>query len=143
MGAYLKYKLANPERAVEASDFVEGLKEQQILKENTDGYLPVWFWDEEDIEAEEKRENGVPDIFIKGEGSIKTSGMTFDRDKYIHLVVDIFEKLHEKFEVKVWSGSCSLSEHYFTPEQIKIITDNGEALTGDSKEEIMDIIEKV
>ena len=77
----------------------------------------------------------------KGEGDIKTSSCP-NYTKYRHLVVEIFEKLHKRFDIKVLSSSCSLTEHYFTPKQIQTITKNGKALSGDEKERVLNIIEK-
>jgi len=135
MGAYLNFKLVNPEKTKEANEFVENLEEQKILKENADGYLPIHFWTKETAE----KNYGLN----QGEGDIKTSGLPpgVHEENRKH-VVKIFKKLHKKFDIKVLSSSCSLTEHYFTPEQIRIITNNGKALSGDEKEKIHDIISK-
>jgi len=141
MGAYLKYKLSNPEKAKEANDFLKNLEKREKLAKETDGYLLIHFWDERDIKHEDQKENGVPNFFNKGEGDIKTSSCP-NYSEYKHLVAEVFKELHNRFDVKVLSNSCSLSEHYFTPEEIQTITKNGKALTGSKKEEILEIIEK-
>jgi len=143
MGAYLNYKLVNPEKAQEANKFLESLEKHEVLTENTDGYLMIHFWDKKDIEIEKEKENGVPDFFDKGEGQIKTSSCP-NYSEYKHLVAEIFEKLHQKFDIKVYSGSCSLTESYFSPEEIKTITNDGKALSGEEKkkERVRKIIEK-
>jgi len=133
MGAHLTFKLVNPDKTEEVNKFIENLEEQQILKENVEGYLPVNFWTEKIAQRN-------PAI-NKGEGDIKTSSCP-NYTKYRHLVVEIFEKLHKRFDIKVLSSSCSLTEHYFTPKQIQTITKNGKALSGDEKERVLNIIEK-
>lgn len=141
MGSYLNFKLEDPSLAPEANRWLEEQPEQQRLRELRDRRL--WFWTEEDREIEKKKENGVPDFHDLGEGQIKASGLGIEHDDEIkRLWASLFEKLHEQFDVKVLSTSCAMSTTYFSREQLCKLTNNGEALSGDAKAEIQDLLDE-
>lgn len=144
IGAYIYYKLANPEKTDRANDFLENQEEQEELRELDSGRV-LWFWSEKDREIEKRKQEekgyGVPDFFDIGEGQFKISGIgvrIYDRVKY--RMVKLFEKLHKNFEIKVLSSSCGLRTDYLDPEEISTITNNGKALSGSEKQEILEII---
>lgn len=145
MGAYLIYKLEISREAIKANNFLELQEEQKELRKS---HNSLWFWDSRDraIELKKLKETGCgcPDYKKIGEGDFKASGVGFeDENQYnrvFQLVTELFRKLHNQFKIKVYSGSCALSLDYFTKEQIKIITKNGDALSGKYKDEIIGII---
>jgi len=49
---------------------------------------------------------------------------------------------HEDFEFEILSNSCGLNDHYFTANQLAVITDGGDALTGSMIEEFEEILAK-
>lgn len=139
------YKLENPKEAIKINEWLDLQKEQTTLKETSNS---LWFWDEIDraIELKKLKETGCgcPDYQEIGEGQFKASGVDCeDIETVFKLVTDLFKKLHEQFNIKVYSGSCALSGDYFTPEQIKTITKNGTVLSGNKKKKVLDLIKVV
>lgn len=140
MGMYLNFKLVDESLAEEACDWLDEQPEQERLRDIGRGHL--WFWTPEDQAIEEAKENGAPWFHDIGEGQLKASGLPYDHsDEIKELWADLFEKLHEQYDVKVLSSSCALDLNYFTPEQIRRITDDGDALSGDAIEEAMELME--
>lgn len=142
MGAYLMYKLVDPKEAIKANNFLELQQEQQELKKS---HRSLWFWDSRDrlIELKKLKETGCgcPDYKKIGEGDFKASGMGCDESEIaFELVTKLFEKLHPNFKLKIYSGSCALSGDYFTLEQMRRITKNGELLSGDRKEKVLEVM---
>ena len=140
MGAYLMYKLVNPKDTDRANRWLEQQKEQQVLRKL--GYHNLWFWSRKDreIELEKVRTKGYgsPDYRKIGEGDFKASDLYGDEEeKVFPLVAILFKKLHENFKVKVYSGSCALLNGYFTAEQLRMITNDGKALSGKYKEAVI------
>jgi len=145
-GAYLIYKLVNPKDTDRANEWLEQQDEQQKLRELD--YHNLWFWSEKDreIELEKLRTKGYgcPDYHKIGEGEFKASGIDYDEhDTVLSLVAILFNKLHERFDVKVYSGSCALQNGYFTVEQLRMITKDGNALSGKYKNEVIKEMEGV
>ena len=140
MGAYLIYK-CEARVARKVNKFLDGQEEQKKLQKFRRG---VWFWDQDDRKFELKKLKetgaGAPDFQKIGEGEWKASGFEEKEEVCYGLVVKLFKKLHEAFTIWVYSGSCALSTDYFSVEDIRIITKNGERLTGDYKEEILNIL---
>lgn len=130
MGAYLLYKLINPGQATEACAFLDAQPEQKQLNQYHRG---IWFWTPEDREYELKRLKetgcGAPDFMKIGEGIWKASGLSLEEEPCYELVAQLFKKLHTKYQIKIYRGSCALKNDYFTKEQIRMITRNGEALS--------------
>ncbi|RLM94286.1 hypothetical protein [Haloarcula sp. Atlit-7R] len=143
MGAYINYRLAEPSQAQKANDWLEDQSETSELKPLEFGQ-PIHFWDEVDIRIEETKDTGVPDFHEVGEGQLKVSCLQVGEEgaHIKSLWVSLFEKLHahEQFDVEVLSDSCGLNNHYFTPEQLASITDDGNALTGGAVEEFQRIL---
>lgn len=140
MGAHLIFRLATG-NAQAVNEWIEEQPEHKELT-TTDGQI-IHFWDQRDVEwaIEEIGEPMAEDTGKDaktigreykdiGEGKIKTSSVA-DIEKCTELWTALFDKLHSKFEVEVYSGSCSLRRAYFSPKQIATITDDGDALTGD------------
>jgi len=130
MGAYLLYKLINPEQATEACEFLDAQPEQKQLNQHHRG---LWFWTPEDREYElrklKEKGYGTPDYMKIGEGSWKASGLSLEEEPCYEFVARLFQKLHQHYQVKIYRHSCALSNVYFTPEQIRMITKNGNALS--------------
>lgn len=141
MGTYLNFKLVDESRADEACEWLEEQDEQQRLRELERG--AVWFWTPEDQRIEEeKEETGVPWFHDIGEGQLKVSGLGYDRaDEIKQLWTQLFEKLHDEFDIKVLSSSCAFDLDYLTPEQMRSITDDGDALSGDDVDEVLEMME--
>ena len=136
MGAYLLFKLLRPRDAERANAFLDDQPEQKVLERFG---RAIWFWSREDREIEKKRlretGNGAPDFLKIGEGQWKASGLSIEEEICYPLVALLFAKLHQRFGVKIYRGSCALENGYFTKEQIALITKNGKALSrrgGDS-----------
>ena len=138
MGAYLLYKLINPEQATEVCAFIDAQPEQKELNKYCRG---IWFWTPEDKAYEEKRLKetgcGAPDFMRTGEGSWKASGLSIEEEPCYELVARLFKKLHQEFLIKIYRGSCALNNDYFTPEQINWITRDGEALSSRNKKTVV------
>jgi len=134
MGAYLLFKLINPEQAAEACTFLDMQPEQKKLNQY---HRSLWFWTPEDRNIELKRLKetgcGVPDFMKIGEGSWKASGLGIEEEPCYELVARLFRKLHPQFKIKIYRGSCALSGDYFNKEQTKWITKDGEALSSRNK----------
>lgn len=134
MGAYLLYKLINPGQAAEACAFLDAQPEQKELNKYHSG---LWFWTPEDKAYEEKKLKekgyGAPDFMKIGEGEWKASSA---EEPCYELVAQLFKKLHTKYHVKIYRHSCALNNDYFTEEQIRMITRNGEALSREKEERI-------
>ncbi len=141
MGAYLIYKLEDSRKAIRANNWLDKQEEQQELCKFRRG---LGFWDkrDRDIELNKVKEtgHGDPDYKKIGEGDWKASGFDDDDGVCSELVSRLFEKLHKAFVVQVYSGSCALSLDYFSMGDLKIITKNGEALTGKYKEEKLKLL---
>ena len=131
MGAYLLYKLINPGQATEACAFIDAQPEQKQLNQYHSG---LWFWTPEDREIELKKLKetgyGAPDFMKIGEGEWKASSA---EEPCYKLVAQLFKKLHQHFKIKIYRGSCALSNDYFTKEQIRMITKEGKALSSRKK----------
>jgi len=127
MGAYLLYKLINPEEATEACAFLDMQPEQKQLNQY---HQELWFWTPEDRDAELKRLKetgyGAPDFMKIGEGEWKASSA---EEPCYELVARLFKKIHQRFKIKIYRDSCALSGDYFNKEQTKWITRDGEALS--------------
>jgi len=136
MGAYLKFRLADSDRASEANEFLDDQPEQDAIRDINPGRI-MDFWCQEDHEwmVEHQGERAASQWYQDiGEGDIKTSGIDISvHDELMQLYTDLFEKLHDEFDVEVYSKSCSLNRSYFTEEQIRVITNDGDALTGPLK----------
>ena len=62
-----------------------------------------------------------------GEGSLKASCTPSEAKD---LWAELFEKLHEKYDVAILSSSCAVDLDHLTRSQLEKISDNGDALSG-------------
>lgn len=144
MGAHLLFQLVDdsPANVKEVNEWLEQQPEFETLAEG-EYDRSFTFWGEADVQwaienigkpaaedsnqtAEEIGRNYYLDI---GEAKIKTSGCE-NIDRTSELWAQLFEKLHENYAVEVYSDSCSLHPAYFSPEQVRKLTNGGDALTG-------------
>ncbi len=135
MGAYLFYQLKDRKKATEANDFLEELEENKELITLKDP-SPVFFTESDTVEYYINELNTSPERARKmlGRGDIKTSGLGGDMDDlehYLELQTKVFEALNEKYDMEYKSRSCAFTEeeYYFTIEQMKRITQNGNLLS--------------
>ncbi len=141
MGANLYFKTnSNPD---EVAKYL--LEESQLNKKLIEWDMQnIYINCNADIEWAKKERPDMVDMFNKqyGTGDIKTSGVSasiefskagYDPEEDLpEMWVMIFEELNERFEMKYYARSCSLTTDYFTLEQMKRITKNGELLSGKS-----------
>jgi len=141
MGANLFFKTdSNPDKV---ANYL--LEESQLNKKLIEWDMQnIYINCNADIEWAKKERPDMVDMFNKqyGTGDIKTSGVSasteFSEAGYDPEVdlpemwVTIFEELNKRFEMKYYARSCSLTTDYFTLEQMKRITNNGELLSGKS-----------
>lgn len=146
MGAYLIFRLADttPGHAKKVNQWLSEQPEYNKLKHG-ECDRSFRFWDEDDVqwaieEIGEEAAEGTDktaeevgrDYREVGECRLKTSGLGLGEKEWAtELWTSLFDKLHDEFEVEVYSKSCSLHPAHFTTEQVATITDNGDALTGD------------
>lgn len=81
-----------------------------------------------------------------GYGQVKMSFGGGNKAEVLSIWTTLFDRLHENFDIEVWSESGAFTtpyDGYFTPEQARTITDNGDALVGDieSLEELLSRME--
>ena len=142
MGAYIDFRLTDAELATEANEWLQSLPENKELEEYEYGQK-VLFWDERDRQIELEKDLGVPDFHDVGEGQLKVSCLGVEtRGQIISLWVSLFEKIHDhkQYDVELRSDSCGLNARYFTASELATMTRSGEALTGDSIEQIKSAI---
>lgn len=134
MGAYIRYKIGDGEEtsAKGINDWLDEQAEQQALVD-IEGAQQVHFWDQGD-EAIAREEHGqVPSSFPDiGEGALKAS-CTPPQAK--ELWADLFERLHEEFEVRVLASSCAMRLDHLSGEQLTKISNDGAAISGDESEQ--------
>lgn len=142
MGAYLYFKTdCNPD---EVTKYLFEKNEQNLFLQKHDEQT-VWLCDTEHLDwVKEER----PDMYQQeakkfGKGDIKTSGgpqgkpfidAGYGEEDLLEMWTQIFEELNKRFKMKYYAGSCAFGEkeYYFSLEQMKRITRNGELLSGKS-----------
>ena len=141
MGANLFFKTnSNPDKVANYLLEESQLNKKLIELDEQNIYISC----QADIDWAKKERPDMVDIVERQyrTGDIKTSGQsgssTFLQAGYDPEVdlpemwVMIFEELNERFEMKYYARSCSLTTDYFTVEQMKRITNKGELLSGKS-----------
>ena len=141
MGAYLYFKTeSNPKKVMDY------LYEDNQLNKNLEKMeeQTIWLCDSDHLEWVK---NNRPDLLDMekeqyAQGSLKTSGGISEKmeeagwsyEDVAEMWVQIFEELNKRFEMKYYANSCSLNpeSEYFTIDQMKRITKNGELLSGKS-----------
>ncbi len=156
MGAYLYAKLLDKKQALKADDFIATIKENKQL---TAINLGVNITCQKDIDmvkndyensvgfiadtAEEKLKHQLSMIamFKKSIGKLdyKVSGIDFDgidikEHQFFYLLTQVFVKLNQKFKMKYLFASCAFNTDfdYFSLDNMKAITHNGDLLSGKS-----------
>ena len=152
MGADLYYKVPK-NQANKYNAFVERLPESLRMMKANQGTVSVF--GAEDIKWARSDECNQQEYFIeyfkkhKGTNHWKASGINEDdvkkeyasEDELFDDVAAVFKKCIEVgFDVKIYSKSCALSGDYFTPEQIRIMTNDGKNLSSTPKEESLKIL---
>ena len=136
MGAYIYFKTL-PQNAKEANAWLKQQPEQQFLHKLGCG---LSFNDEEDIAwARKNNELYFIEYFTEnlGQGEWKANSydidvleaMGVDDDAIEIQITNLFVKLNTHFQMKYASYSCALDTEYFTPEQLRQITDDGKLLS--------------
>lgn len=142
MGAYIDFRLTDAELATEANEWLQSLPENEELEQYEYGQK-VRFWDKQDRQIELNKDHGVPDFHDIGGGQLKVSCLGVEnRDRIISLWVSVFGKIHnhKEYGIELWSDSCGLNTRYFTASELNTMTGSGEALTGDSVEQLKSAI---
>ncbi|WP_456470040.1 hypothetical protein [Caminibacter sp.] len=138
MGAYLMFEAKNRKDKKEVAKINKFLEENEINKklgEIEHGGM-VFIYDNEDIKWAKEHGNEYMAQFFKenyGRGDYKVSGLDIEiEDLILELLTKLFEELNKHFEMRYYAGSCAFTvdEDYFTIEQMKRITNNGELLSG-------------
>ena len=141
MGAHLFFKTkSNPNEVATYLLEKSELNKKLIELDEQNIYISC----QADIDWAKKERPDLVDMMEKqyGTGDIKTSGQ-YGSDLFLkagynpevdlpEMWVMIFEELNERFEMKYYARSCSLTTDYFTVEQMKRITNNGLLLSGKS-----------
>lgn len=132
MGYGLTYRLAEG-RPADANRWVAKQPEHDILERY--GYT-VHFWSEIDENDPDTR-NYMKHEIGDGYNNLKAS-LASNADHILEPWARLFEKLHthESFTVELHSRSCALNNegYFFTGDQLRRMTNDGRALTGDSAE---------
>ena len=142
MGAYLYYKLKNKKLADEYNRFIATTETGKRLIE-ANSLLTVY--DNEDISWAKNGNSQFLQYYVEqfGKGVFKASGVNDEEienagcknlEEFFELVTQFFEEAQTKYEMyfAAWSCAFSLDEDYFTIQQMKRITNNGEYLSGES-----------
>jgi len=139
MGAYLYFKTESNAKKV-SNYLLEESKLNKLLMDLEEQHIYIYC--NEDIEwARNERPDMIDEMIrICNTGNIKTSGgisetteqKGYDYEDIAEIWTSIFEELNEKFKMKYYARSCSLSltSSYFTIDQMKRITKNGTLLGG-------------
>jgi len=135
MGAYLTFKTNSNADKVTNYLIEESENNKKLIELDSNN---IYINCNADIDwAKEEREDLV-DMMIRqyGTGELKTSGFReiedYTYEEIAEMWTSIFEELNKRFKMKYYARSCSLTTDYFTVEQMKRITNNGELLSGKS-----------
>lgn len=148
MGAYLYFKLKDKRQAEKAMNWLENESvANKKLMEINEGLFIVcpseiqWAIDNNNPSYEDECRRNL------GRGSIKTSGgRDFENDlelvDMLEMWVEAFEELNEKFEMQYLASSCAftVSEDYFSVEQMKRMTRNGTLLSDKRSEKYQGLL---
>jgi hypothetical protein len=129
MGAYLYFKTENNPNEVD--NFLQQMAENKKLVQKERG---IFITCDEDIKwTKENRPDMLKIVESEyGTGSIKVSGID-NEEALLESYTKIFEELNKHFKMKYYVRSCAFNGYYFSLEQMKRITKNGELLSGKSK----------
>lgn len=133
MGAYLFFKTTDD--AEKINDFLE--KNENNKKLGDEG---IWLVDKKHIDWVKKERPDMLEWELKklNTGDVKVSSIDgrskLNEEEVLELQTKVFEALNENFEMKYYAGSCAFTteEYYYSIEQMKRITRNGEILSGKS-----------
>ncbi|MEA2100114.1 MAG: hypothetical protein U9P72_08290 [Campylobacterota bacterium] len=135
MGAYLYYKTTQKSQSDRVNDFLEANELNKILDTES-----IWLIDYKHLEWVKENNSDLLEWESEklGKGDIKTSGIDsrskLSEEDVLEMQTKVFEALNENFEMKYFADSCAFTkeENYFSIEQMKRITNNGEFLSGKS-----------
>lgn len=131
MGAHLNFKLRDSveESPKEINEWLNGQPEQEAL-DPIEHAQPITFWEQSDYDlCEEEYGYNLHDV---GEGQVKATGTPSEAKD---LWASLFQELHTKYDVAVLSSSCALTLDHLTHDQLRKITDNGNAISGAESEQ--------
>lgn len=146
MGAYLMARLVDKNQALAADDYIQTIKQNQVLIKLGRGVHITCIKDINEVEQgddkSEQHKKNIIAMLEKDIGTInyKVSGFEADdiggmpMDKFYKQLASVFIKLNEKFDMKYLHSSCALSmdERFFTLDDMRAMTQNGELLSGKS-----------
>lgn len=144
MGAYLIAKLADKNQALAADDFIQTIKQNQVLMTLDKGVSITCIKDinevmQDDDKSEQHKKNiiamlerdiGTINYKVSGFESGDIGGMPM-RKFYNHLA-SVFVQLNKKFNMTYLHTSCALDMtfRFFTFTDMKAMTQNGRLLSG-------------
>ena len=146
MGAYLYFRVP-PEQSDDFNAAALSLPENKRLVELQRAIVVI---DRDEIAWCERHRPDLVSYYSDrmGKGDWKASGISPNEGKKAGLsygdifeqVACVFEELHKKFDIKIYSGSCALSREYFSLEQLLLITKNGDALSSRPTKDCLEVL---
>lgn len=146
MGAYLRCKLVDKNQALAADDFVQTIKENQLLMKLDKGVYVTCIKDINEVMQDEEKSKqhkkniiamlerniGTIDYKVSGFESGDIGGMPMHQF-YKHLA-SVFIQLNNKFEINYLHTSCALDMtfRFFSFKAMKAMTQSGRLLSGSS-----------
>lgn len=149
MGAYLRCKLVDKNQALAVNDFIQTIKQNQVLMACGEYGLGVWFTCSKDIDAVKQRndidkshkraiitmlemEIGRSDYKVSGIYQGDLNGMT--EPDFFKLLASVYTQINAKFKIKYLCTSCALDMtfRFFSFDDMKLMTQNGRLLSGQS-----------
>lgn len=144
MGAYLRCKLVDKNQALAADDFIQTIKQNQVLMKLGKGVYIMCIKDinevmQDDDKSEQHKKNiiamlerdiGTINYKVSGFESGDIGGMPMHQF-YKHLA-SVFIQLNKKFNMKYLHTSCALdmTSRFFSFKDMKAMTQNGRLLSG-------------
>ncbi len=144
MGAYLRCKLTDKTQALAADDFIQTIKQNQVLMKLGKGVYMTCIKDinevmQDDDKSQQHKKNiiamlerdiGTINYKVSGFESVDIGGMPMHQF-YQHLA-SVFVQLNKKFNMTYLHTSCALDMtfRFFTFTDMKAITQNGRLLSG-------------
>lgn len=144
MGAYLMAKLVDKNQALAADDFVQTMKQNQMLMKLGKGVYITCMKDITKVEQDEdksqqhkssiiamlKRSIGTIDYKVSGFEEQDIGGMPMS--EFYHHLASVFIQLNKRFAMQYLHTSCALDMNFrfFSFADMKAITQSGRLLSG-------------